>query len=109
MSFSTDRYLSRNYGPRYRCWQMLRESFLDLTGSDIGEPHEVWSDHSRFARLAEARSPCIVLLRRRRFDPHVGLFYRGRMLHIGPAGARYERLNIAAFGYTDVRFYACRA
>jgi hypothetical protein len=110
MAFSVDPYLGRDYDPaRYDCWDMLREAWLELTGVDLGpRPRAgaaalaIWR---RFDRLAAASSPAIVLMRRPGLVSHVGLFWRGRVLHNVPNGARYDRLDLAALGFSEVGFY----
>lgn len=111
MGFSVDPYLARPYErARYDCWDMLREAWLELTGFDIGSrptaPAAALAIWRRFERLAEPRSPAIVLMRRPRLVSHVGLFWRGRVLHNQPAGVHYERLEIARLGFPEVGFYS---
>lgn len=109
--FSVDPYLGRDYDPAtYDCWDLLREAWLELTGFDIGPRPPaaaaalaIWR---HFARLPEPRSPSIAFMRRPRFVSHVGLFWRGRVLHIQPEGARYERVEQASLGFSEVGFYA---
>jgi hypothetical protein len=111
MGFTVDPYLAREYSPtRYDCWDMLREAWFELTGFDIGERPRaapaaltVWRN---FARLPGPTSPAIVLMRRPGVVSHVGLFWRARVLHIQPDGARYERVERASLGFTEVGFYS---
>lgn len=99
---------------------MLREAWLDVTGHDIGDrtPHPATvtamrarfeAEESHFTALATPATPCIVLMRQRRAVPHVGLFWRGRVLHMRPAGVRYERLVDATRGFGQVSFHAAGA
>lgn len=121
MSFSVDAYLGRSFDEvRYNCWDLLRDAWLELTGEDLGCRTPVPAsplamrrrfdqEEAEFARLEQPRSPCIVLMRRPRATPHVGLFWQRRVLHIQPGGARYDRLADARLGFSDVRFYTtCR-
>lgn len=115
--FTVDPYLSREFHQvRYNCWDFLREAWLDLTGVDIGhrtpDPATPLAmrrrfdrEESEFRRLAEPAEPSIVLMRRPRAVPHVGLFWRARVLHMQPEGPRYERLEMARLGFKEVRFY----
>lgn len=115
--FTVDRYLGREFDrERYNCWDMLREAWLELTGVDIGHRtpmpptalairRRFDQEEAEFVRLAAPRSPSIVLMRRPRLIPHVGLFWRDKVLHIGPEGARYEPPHQASHGFTEVRFY----
>lgn len=115
--FSVDPYLAREFDQaRYNCWDMLREAWFEITGDDIGcrtpEPatalamrHRFDREEAEFERLPGPVSPSIVLMRRPRTVPHVGLFWIAKVLHIQPRGARYERLETARLGFTEVRFY----
>lgn len=111
MSFSVDPYLARQYLPgRYDCWDMLREAWGELTGFDIGPrppaPAAALAIWRKFDRLPGPASPAIALMRHRRLVSHVGLFWRGRVLHIRPEGARYEAVDRAALGFSEVGFYS---
>lgn len=108
--FSVDPYLGRTYVPHtYDCWDMLAEAWLELTGFDIGPrptaPEAALAIWRHFHRLPAAASPSIAFMRRRRLVSHVGLFWKGRVLHIQPEGARYERIEQASLGFTEVGFY----
>lgn len=117
-SLQSDRYMGRVFHPEnYTCWDLLREAWLDLTGVDIGDrtPHpatimslreRVDRDTGDFQRLDAPRTPCIVLMRQRRAVPHVGLYWRGRVLHLRPPGVRFERLVDASRGFSQVSFHA---
>jgi hypothetical protein len=107
-----DPYLARVYDPlTYDCWAMFREAWLELTGVDVGPrpgtlaaTMAVWR---HFRPLAVPISPAAVLMRQRGSVAHVGLFWRRRVLHIGPAGGRYDRLHDATLGFDQVGFYGC--
>ena len=115
-----DVYLDRSFHPEnYTCWDMVRDAWLDVTGVDIGDrtPHpatvaalraRVEADSGHFVLLAAPVTPSIVLMRQRRAVPHVGLFWRGRVLHIRPVGVRFERLVDASRGFSQVTFHATR-
>lgn len=108
--FGVDPYLSRTYVPeKYVCWDMVREAWLELTGFDIGglpdSPAAALAVWRHFRRLPAPASPCIVLMRPRRAAAHVGLFWRRRVLHIGPNGGRYESLATAKIGFDQIGFY----
>jgi len=112
--FSVDRFLGRPYDRRrYHCWHLVCEAWLDLTGTDLGpvpdwDEREVLARFSAFAASPEPVSPCIVLMLTPPSVPHAGVFLRGRVLHIRPEGARFERLKDATRGFEEVRYYAAR-
>lgn len=117
MTFSVDPYMSREFHQeRYNCWDLLREAWLELTGFDIGHRTPAPAsplamirrfdrEESQFVRLPGPVSPSIVLMRRPRLVPHVGLFWRSKVLHIKETGPRYERRADAMFGFIEERFY----
>lgn len=117
---SIDQYLERTFHPEnYNCWDLVREVWQDLTGHDIGDrtPHPATPlamrrrfdrEEREFIRLDAPRSPCITLLRRPRAVPHVGVYLRGRLLHMSERGCRYEPMPVASLGFTSVEFFTCQ-
>lgn len=116
-SLAVDRYLAwRFHLAKRNCWHLVRESWLELTGRDLGDltPNKISADALRsavgtsepsFDRLAAPADPCIVLMQNPGASPHVGLYHRGKVLQITASGASYMPLRVAAFGYQEVRFY----
>jgi hypothetical protein len=49
--------------------------------------------------------PCIVLMLRKRLEPHIGIYYRGRVLHLNRQGAQYADFGHVTAPYTTVQFY----
>jgi hypothetical protein len=115
---SVDRFLDRRYDPRrYNCLHFAAEVWAELTGEDakerldaliraaIGEERLQGAAAKRFKRLAAPESPSLVLMKRRGSEPHVGVFIRGRILHITTRGVEFFPPAIAAFGYQTVSYY----
>lgn len=111
--------MSRRLGPLYNCAHFLAEAWERETGRDIRPIFAGFlapaharraTPHARgdFVRIPAPVSPCIVLLRRVKATPHVGLFVRGRVLHLTDKGPIRQLLSVASLGYTSVRFYAPR-
>jgi hypothetical protein len=112
-----DRYLARRFDlARQNCWHLVRDGWLELTGRDLGDrtPELLTaaalrgrfdSDVPAFEELPSPAEPSIVLMRRPRAVPHVGLYYRARVLQMTPRGASYLPLPAAIAGFPDVRFY----
>jgi hypothetical protein len=118
MIASFDQYLARAYDHRrYNCLHFARDVMLDLTGVDIGErlagvldpeTRTLGKRHfDAFRRLETPESPCLVFMSRRRGEPHVGVFARGRVLHIRERGVQFQPLEVAALGFEIVRYYSC--
>lgn len=113
-----DDYLLKKFDIRtYNCWDLVREVWLRLMDQDLGSPEllhftthemsdvvEAWSD-LRYREIDAPQSPCIVLMIRPRYMPHVGVYYNGRVLHIKRSGAQYQPIEVASLGFSQVRYY----
>lgn len=115
--FTVDTYLGKRFDiVKYNCWDFVREVWLELTGKDVGcrtpEPatplamrRRFDKEESEFTRLDKPVSPCIVLMRRPRATPHVGIFYKGKVLSIDERGVTFLPVDIAVLRFTIVRYY----
>lgn len=114
-----DEFFFRKYDrSNYNCAHLVAEAWLKITGLDISErlagflkPVRARSvgmslRHS-FIRLQAPESPCVVLMNRPGAVAHVGVYYRGKVLHIHASGTEYVPLDVARRGFTTVRFYKC--
>lgn len=116
--FTTDTYLGKCYSHTYTCWDFACEVWTALTGKslpighvDVSRPsaelHALAKQYApAMSRLEAPRSPCVVLLQRKRINPHVGIYYQGKVLHLNPSGAVYESLHSVCARYTEVSYYA---
>jgi len=117
MSLDIDKYLSRSYDlANYNCWHLLREAWLELTGNDLGDrtPDRITkaalvgrfdTDVPAFVELPAPEDPSLMLMTRRGTVPHVGLFYRGRVLQMLSSGASYTIPATACAGFEQVRYF----
>lgn len=115
---SVDPYLARRYDRRrYDCLHFAADVWRDTTGEDLRErldgllgapaDRHVTARHLHaFRRLASPAEPCLVLFQRPRTPPHIGVFLRGRVLHLREQGAVHQPLELAAHGFTSVRCFA---
>jgi hypothetical protein len=89
---NVDSYLTASWRGR-NCWHLVQRGWLELTGEDLGDrtPGRMAKDAlvSRFAqdvpaftRLPGPVDPSIVLMQSPGRVPHVGLFFRGRVLQL---------------------------
>lgn len=116
---SIDKYLDKRYNLKtYNCVHFACDVYREETGNDI---HEIFyglllSRAERFADFRKLRkmikhsepvSPCIVLFQAPKTEPHVGVFIRGRVLHIQPDGVKFEELSTTSTFYSKVGFYTC--
>lgn len=117
---SVDAYFSRIYNSRtYNCAHFVCEVWKDETGQDItanlagylcgpGERRAIKAQRRAFRRLATPQSPCVVLFQGLRSAPHVGIYIRGRVLHISSKqGVRFDDLKSASIGAKKVGFFVC--
>lgn len=118
MLASVDRFLARRPdGDRYNCLHLADEIWFAHTGERLSDRLKVFhepeadrqvrkTDVAAFTRLSAPQDPCLVLMRRPFGGrPHVGVFLRGKVLHLSERGARFERLDLARVGFSSVRFY----
>lgn len=115
--FSSNKYLIKTYDPiNYNCWQFAQEIWAELTGVDLG--NQTPGTHSTEAytekatefsislrRLDRPTSPCLVLMQRPQAEPHVGVFYKGSVLHLRKEGAQYRPLSQVSALYPKISFY----
>lgn len=114
---SVDQFLNKRYDPmNYNCAHLVCDAWEAETGEPIREALQGflqppgarrvdWSQRSHFERLDAPRSPCLVLMDRPKTTPHVGIYLRGRVLHITEAGVQFMPVPIATYGYRLVRYY----
>lgn len=115
--FSVDPYLSKIYRKKiYTCIEFSRDVWLDATGEDLADRLPILAVRSedrrivpanlrKFERLSKPQSPCIVVMRRPRVVPHMGIYMRGRILQLTQAGASFLSPNFACLGFKTVCFY----
>jgi len=114
---SIDKYFERTYNrKRYNCAHLVCEVWKDITGEDLsqqmrgffagsGETTAIIGDLRNFQKLLKPVSPCIVLFQSPRMSPHVGMFIRGRVLHIQQRGVEYQPLDVVSMNFKRVSFY----
>lgn len=103
---SIDGFLGRVYEPGYKCLHFASDVWHYLTGVDIRS--RLLGGHiASFRREERPVDPCIVLMQSRGVIPHVGVYYRGRVLHLTELGVQYQPVEIATLGFKTIRFYSC--
>lgn len=118
---SVDIYLSRSYDRKlYNCGHFAADVWKDITGIDIseaisglvmptGKGRAILANLRAFKRLTGPISPCIAMLSPPRGQAHVGIYLRGKILHITELGVHFDYIEVASCGFNHVRFYECRA
>jgi len=105
--------------PSYNCAHYVCDVWELEVGQDIrptmacflarpGERTAGLSLVRELERLAAPVDPCIVLFRRAKATPHVGVFIRGRVLHLDKSGPIRQLIAVARIGFHSVRYYAPR-
>lgn len=108
MNFSVDKYLDRQFNAQtYNCWSFVREVWADLTKSDLGHqtPESANNLICSLCRTPAPTDPCLVLLAKQNQEPHVGIYYQGRLLHLSKTGPEYRPLNQVTLLYKEVQYY----
>jgi hypothetical protein len=115
--FSVDPYLSRRYNlATQNCWHLVQDAWLELTGVDLGDrtPERITTaallgrfdnDVPTFTLLDKPVSPCVALFRRPGMIPHVGVFYRGKILQMAVSGPSYVDPDVAKQGFHTLEYY----
>jgi hypothetical protein len=103
--FTVDAYLLRRFDMKsYNCWHLAKDAWYDLTDERIQS-----RDIDNFVKLEFPKSPCLYLMRKPDVVPHVGIFYKGRVLHLHPIrGACYEPPFLAAIGFIQTTYYVTK-
>lgn len=114
---SVDDFMDRRYKPlTYDCLHFTREVWLAATGEDIGDrlgtllgrgdARKVSREHRRvFVRLTAPEDPCLALMRRPRSAPHIGVYIRGRVLHISERGVEFMPPPVAGRGFSSLSYF----
>lgn len=58
--------------------------------------------------LTRPCDPCFVLMRSKVREPHVGVFYKGKIIHLaGNHRVQYQPPDVVTMGYTRIRYFTC--
>lgn len=111
-----DSFLDRVSKRGYRCFDFVREVWLDSFGVDVGNQLESLNgalsgrkltpgDLHKVTKIDAPIDPCFVVFQRKRTTPHIGIWYRGNILHLASSGAEYTRVHFIARRYQKVSYY----
>lgn len=115
---SVDQFLHRKYiEGEYNCYDFVRDVWLELCGVDIGDMPRPQMDKeglqgrwehvaAKWVRLDALKDPCVILFQRPRMIPHVGVYVRGKVLHLPRfSNARFEDLSVARIGFNRLSYF----
>lgn len=118
MTFSVDPFLAFEYKEGlYNCFDFAGDFWYELTGECLSDRLSILrkpiaqrkarvSDVRGFRKLEVPESPCLVVLRMRLVQPHIGVFYEGRVLHLhSRLGVLFQPVREAAYGFDKIGFY----
>lgn len=118
-----DKYLGREFHwKNYNCWDFIRDVWQDHAGVDIGRRvPEAWTkialteafakqqfdvENALVKRIPEPVDPCLVMFVRPNVLSHVGVWVRGKVLHLQPRGnVIHQPLDDVALGFPEIRWY----
>ena len=118
--FSVESFLTKEFDAKhYNCWHFACDVWSSLTGQlymaakvdypadSTAQLHErALSITGSFATLSGPRSPCFVLMRRQRLEPHVGIYLKGNILHLNERGVFYAPADSVTAIYPTVTYHA---
>jgi len=117
MSFTVDKYLKKTFNLKtYNCWHFAREVWQELTGDELMDltpenPSKtscwlaVTYAEPRFLAIPGPESPCLVLMQRAEDIPHIGVYYKDKILHLRPQGVVWQQSILATAGFSKVFYY----
>ena len=114
---SIDKFFDCKYDRRrYNCYHFTRDVWLDLTGRLLVLDESIFLNGKltkayvrQFVSIVKPVSPCIVVMQRKGFAPHVGVYVRGNVFHIQINGPEYQPVDVASRGFQTIRFALCPA
>lgn len=93
-----DDLMDKVWTKNYTCHEFACDAWKKITGEKL-------TFKSR-KKLDIPESPCIVMLSNdERSDSHVGIYFEGRVIHLGARGVQYIPLECLQMGFKKAVFY----
>ena len=73
----------------------------------VKDRYALTSIRKHFKKLDAPIHLSIVLMRRPKGAPHVGIYYKNKVLQIAEEGVTLTPLDVASIGFNKVSFYEC--
>lgn len=118
LKLDLNEFLSRQYDEdKYHCVHFLCDVWEHATGDDIrprfgkllnealNAKNIIAPMRMGFEKLDKPVNPCIVLFQGKKMQPHVGMWFNRKVIHLWEEGAEYIPIKIAALGFNGFRFY----
>lgn len=111
---SIDKWFVKRYDyHKYNCLHFASDVWMDLKGYPMNQKFfDLWRQQkvkglgAHMQRIPALESPCIVLFTGGA-ETHVGVYFKGRVLHLCERGVQYLPLISVAASFRRVRFYRC--
>lgn len=94
---------------KYNCLDFAREAWDHLEGTELPKGlnyNTIYRMLNLFNRVDEPGELAFVIFQRPFYQPHVGVYYMGRILHLTASGVVYQRPEIAKRYYREFNYYA---
>lgn len=116
-NISIDKFFHKKYNKdTYNCahfasevWEEICEDSISKKLGEFLLPAEQRTANLNirhcFKKLNKPESPCLVLMQRRRCNAHVGVYIRGKVLHIQEHGVEFLPIDIVSIGFDKIGFY----
>lgn len=93
-----DDLMDKVWTKSYTCHEFACDAWKKITGKKLTFKNR--------KKLDAPESPCIVFLSsNERSDSHVGVYFEGRVIHLGARGVQYIALEYLQVGFKKVGFY----
>ena len=93
-----DELMDKTWKKGYTCHEFACDAWQKITGKEL--------TLKKCKPIDALESPCIVFLyNNERSDSHVGVFYDGRVIHLGIRGVQYVPLERITIGFKEWSFY----
>lgn len=100
----------RFHSTQYTCLHFVRDVWRDSFGVDLTHALIAIHDNGDMAcrkylkRLREPKNPCLVWFKDK-VEPHIGILYNSKVLHLAEGGVLYQPLAHAIIGFSGVNYY----
>jgi hypothetical protein len=116
-SKSIDCFLDRTQKPGYDCldfacdtWDYLKpdpndDRLKNFRDSRIVDPRVTFDIVRSFTKLKQPQNPCLVVMHKANIEPHIGVFYEDRILHLPSTCVKFDLPDVAKAFYDRVDYY----
>ena len=102
-----EHFLSKEWSKDYTCNEFACDVWQAITGENLKQRlDDFLNGTGEFERLDEPISPCLAYYKwNDQASTHVGVFFNGRVWHLGLRGAQNANPQIVKIGFKTVEYY----